>query len=95
MKIVVASASGLPIFMKSTLELLMMCIIGSDLTMFRSTMKLKINRVTTSAVNKLAATPMVSVTPKPLISPVPMKIRMMDEISVVTCESKIVPKARA
>ena len=42
-----------------------------------------------------AATPMVSVTPKPLISPVPMKIRMMDEMSVVTCESKIVPNARA
>jgi hypothetical protein len=53
------------------------------------------SRVTTSAVNKLAATPMVSVTPKPLISPVPMKIKMTDEMSVVTCESKIVPNARA
>ncbi len=47
-------------------------------------------RVTTSAVNKLAATPIVSVTPKPRISPVPCQIRMMDEMSVVTCESKIV-----
>ena len=51
-------------------------------------------RVTTNAVNKLAATPMVSVTPKPLISPVPSQIRMTDEMSVVTCESKMVPKAR-
>ena len=95
MNTVVASASGLPSFMKSTWELLMMCSIFSDLIRFRSTMKLKISRVTTSAVNKLAATPMVSVTPKPLISPVPMKIKMMDEICVVTCESKIVPNARA
>ena len=81
--------------MKLILALRMRCSIGSDLMRFRSIRKLKISRVTTSAVNKLAATPMVSVTPKPLISPVPMKIKMMDEISVVTCESKIVPNARA
>ncbi len=46
-------------------------------------------------MNKLAATPIVNATPNPLIDPVPMKIKMIDDISVVTCESKIVLKARA
>ena len=50
---------------------------------------------TTSAVNKLAATPIVSVTPNPLMGPVPMKIRMIEEIKVVTWESKMVPNARS
>src|ERR1017187_5221963 len=63
--------SGLAMPKKLTLALLMRCSIGSDLMRFRSSRKLKIKRVTTSAVNKLAATPMVSVTPKPLISPAP------------------------
>ena len=52
-------------------------------------------RVTTSAVNKLEATPKVSVKPKPLTEPVPKKIKMTDDMSVVTCESKIVPNARS
>ncbi len=57
--------------------------------------KSKISRVTTRAVNKLAATPMVSETPKPFTGPLPMKIKITDEISVVTWESKMVPKARS
>ena len=63
--------TGLAMAMKSILELLMRCIIGNEVRRLRSSMKLKINRVTTSEVNKLAATPMVRVTPKPLIGPVP------------------------
>ena len=66
----------------------------SDVSEPRSTRKSKIIRVTTRAVKRLAATPIVRATPKPLIEPVPMKIRMMDEMRVVTCESKIVLKAR-
>ena len=50
----------------------MICSIGSDLSQPLDKRKSKINRVTTRAVNKLAATPMVSVTPNPLIGPVPM-----------------------
>ena len=73
----------------------MMWSMGTDLSQPRSRRKSKIMRVTTSAVNRLAATPMVRATPKPLIEPVPMKIRMIEEMSVVTWESKIVPKARA
>ena len=81
--------------MKLTFVLRMRWNMPSDFSQFRSSRKLKMSRVTTSAVNKLAATPMVSVTPKPLISPVPIQIKMTDEMSVVTCESKIVPNARA
>ena len=92
---VLTIASGLAKPMKFTLLLFTKCSIVSDFRMLRSVRKLKMSRVTTSAVNKLAATPMVSVTPKPLISPVPIQIKMMDEMSVVTCESKIVPNARA
>ena len=91
----VTTNSGLAMPMKLTLAARIRWNMCSDFRMLRSTMKLKMSRVTTNAVNKLAATPMVSVTPKPLISPVPMKIKIMDEISVVTCESKIVPNARA
>ncbi len=87
--------NGVAAFMKLIFVLRMTCSIGSDLSQPRSSSQLKISRVTTSAVNRLAATPMVSVTPNPLISPVPMKIKMMDEMSVVTCESRMVPKARA
>ena len=87
--------AGLASFMKSSLVARMRCSIGSDLSQPRSSSQSKIMRVTTSAVNKLAATPMVRATPKPLMEPVPMNIRMIEEISVVTCESKMVPKARA
>ena len=69
--------AGLASLMKSSLVARMRWNIGSDLIQLWSSRKLKISRVTTSAVNRLAATPMVSVTPKPLISPVPMKIRMI------------------
>ena len=95
MKTVVAIASGLAKPMKFTLLLFTKWSMVSDLIRLRSIKKLKISRVTTSAVNKLAATPMVSVTPKPLISPVPIQMRITDEMSVVMCESKIVPNARA
>ncbi len=87
--------SGLAAPMKLTLVLRMRWNMPSDFSQLRSSKKSKMSRVTTSAVNRLAATPMVSVTPKPLISPVPMKIKITDEMSVVTCESKIVPNARA
>src|SRR5256885_17072573 len=86
--------AGTASFMKSSLVARIMCIMGSDLTQFFANNKSKIRRVTTNAVNKLAATPMVSVTPKPLTEPVPIQIRMVEEIKVVTCESKIVLKAR-
>jgi len=46
--------------------------IGNDLSQPLANTKSKIRRVTTRAVNRLAATPIVSVTPKPLIGPVPM-----------------------
>src|SRR2546426_8861440 len=81
-------------FMKSNLVARMMWSIGTDLSQPRSSSQSKIILVTTSAVNKLAATPIVRETPNPLIEPVPMKIRMIEEINVVTWESKMVPKAR-
>ena len=88
--------AGLASFMKSSFMVAgMRWNIGSDLSQPRSSRKSKIIRVTTSAVNRLAATPMVRATPKPLIEPVPMKMRMTEEISVVTWESKMVPKARS
>ena len=46
--------------------------IGNDLSQPLASRKSKISRVTTRAVNRLAATPIVSVTPKPLMGPVPM-----------------------
>ena len=55
--------------MKSSFVARMMCNMGRDLTQPRPMRKSKMSRVTTSAVNRLAATPMVSVTPKPLIGP--------------------------
>src|ERR1035438_8906937 len=85
--------AGLASFMKSSLVARIRWNIGSDLIQPRSSRKSKISRVTTRAVNKLAATPMVRATPKPLIEPVPMYIRMTDEISVVMCESKMTVKA--
>ena len=94
-KIQVSTNNGLAIFMKSIFVAVMKCAMESDFIRFRSSKKLKIKRVTTSAVNKLAATPMVSVTPKPWISPVPFQIKITEEISVVTCESKIVLNARS
>ena len=66
---------------------------GRLLRRFLASSQSKISRVTTSAVNMLTVTPMVSVTPKPFTGPVPMKIRMTDEISVVRFESKMVPNA--
>src|SRR5688572_10796168 len=89
-----ATNAGLANFMKSSFVVRMMCSMGIDFMMFMEIITSNTRRVTTSAVNKLAATPMVSATPKPLMVPVPMYQRMMDEMSVVTCESKMVPKAR-
>src|SRR5690242_16433854 len=86
--------AGLASFMKSSLEARIMCSMGTDLSQPRSSNQSKIIRVTTRAVNKLAATPIVSEIPNPLMGPVPMKIRMTEEIKVVTWESKIVPNAR-
>ncbi len=48
-----------------------------------------------AAENIEAAMPMESVTPKPLIAPVPMKIRITEAISVVMFASKIVLNARS
>ena len=48
MNVHVSTNNGVASFMKLTLALLMMCIMGNDVKMFRSSMKLKINRVTTS-----------------------------------------------
>ena len=87
--------AGLASFMKSRLVARIMCSIGNCLSRLRTSRKSKIKRVTTSAVNKLAATPIVSVTPNPLMGPLPMKINIMDEMRVVTWESKMVPKARS
>src|SRR6267142_1635451 len=86
--------AGLANFMKSSLVARTRWSIGTDLSQLRSSRKSKIIRVTTRAVNKLAATPQVSATPKPLIEPVPSHHSMIEEISVVTWESKIVPNAR-
>ena len=79
--------------MKSSFALRMMCNMCSDLSQLRSRSQSKIRRVTTSAVNKLTVTPMVRVTPKPLTGPVPRKIRITEEMSVVMLESKMVLKA--
>ena len=59
-------------FMKSHSGFLMMCNIPTLLSQPRLRRKSKISRVTTRAVNKLNATPMVRVTPNPLTGPVPM-----------------------
>ena len=91
----VAMNAGLAHFMKSIFVPLMMWSMFKVLIMFLASIQSKINRVTTNAVNKLAATPMVSATPKPLTEPVPMTISTMDEINVVMCESKIVLNARS
>ena len=83
--------------MKFSRVTLMIWSIGSDVSQPLPSRKSKMSRVTTSAVKRLAlaATPMVRVTPKPLMGPVPIYIRITDEISVVTCESKMVRKARS
>ena len=87
--------AGLASFMKSRLVARIKCSMRMDLSQPRCNSPSKIKRVTTKAVKRLAATPIVNATPNPLIGPVPMKIRMIEEINVVTCESKIVPKARS
>ena len=87
--------AGLASFMKSSLVFRIMWSIGIDFSRPRSNSQSKMMRVTTSAVNKLEATPKVRVKPKPLTEPVPKKIKMTDDMSVVTCESKIVPNARS
>ena len=87
--------AGLASFMKSSFIVAgMRWNILMDLSQPRSTSQSKIIRVTTREVNRLAATPMVRATPKPLMEPVPMKMRMTEEINVVTWESKMVLKAR-
>src|SRR5258706_13647749 len=87
--------AGLASFMKSRLTARMTCSIGSDLSIPLPIRKSNINRVTTSAVNRLAATPIVSVAPKPLIGPLPMYKITIEEINVVTLDAKIVPNSRA
>jgi hypothetical protein len=64
--------AGLASFMKSSLVTPMTCSILIEVSIPLARRKSKINRVTTRAVNKLAATPIVRATPKPLIEPVPM-----------------------
>src|SRR6266481_713570 len=86
--------AGLASAMKLSLALRMMWSIGMDLSKPLARRKSKMSRVTTKAVNKLAATPQVREKPKPLMEPVPMFHKMMEEIRVVTCESRIVLKAR-
>ena len=54
------------------MEARMMWSMRTDLSQPRSRSQSKIMRVTTRAVNKLAHTPMVRATPKPLMGPVPM-----------------------
>src|SRR5260370_38328341 len=86
--------AGLASRMKSSFVARMRWNIGSDLSQLRASRKSKMSRVTTSAVNKLAATPMVSVTPKPLTEPVPMFHKMMEEMSLVTGDARLEVKAR-
>lgn len=79
--------------MKSIRVLRTSCNMWNRLSQPRSTSRSKMMRVTTNAVNMLTETPMVSTTPNPFTGPVPMKIRMTDDTSVVRLESKMVLKA--
>ncbi len=67
-----AMKAGLAHFIKSHCGFLMMCSMPMLLSQPRPSRKSKIKRVMTRLVNKLKATPMVSVTPNPLTGPVPM-----------------------
>ena len=79
--------------MKSKFAPRMRCSMFSDRIRFFSNNQSKIRRVTTSAVNMLARMPIVNETPNPFTGPVPRKIRMTEEMSVVRLESRIVPNA--
>jgi hypothetical protein len=76
-----ATNAGIAQRMNSILLFRMTRSIGNFLTIFFEINQSKINRVTTRDVNKLAATPHVSETPKPLTEPVPMTHRMIEEIA--------------
>ena len=88
-----ATKAGMAQRRKSILLPRTRCSIFIPFSMFLSSSQSKISRVTTKALNMLTVTPMVRVMPKPLTGPVPMKIRITDEINVVRLESKIVQKA--